>query len=76
MQLLIERDSGAVTVDGRTHIVDCTSLQAEVQRVRWLDDHGEIHFRDGKVSGLGDIMRFRQVLTLWQEKEDALKTRR
>lgn len=75
MQLTIDRDYNSVTINGTAHQVDCTSVQPEITIVLWFDDHGEIHFRDGKVTGLGDVMRFKAVIDLWNEKQQALRTR-
>jgi hypothetical protein len=69
MQLIIDRDSGAVTIDGRTHIIDVTSVQPEITRVVWRDDHGQVQYRDGTMKGLGDIERFRFVVDLWNEAQ-------
>ena len=75
MQLLIDRDSGCVTVNGRTHFVDCTSVQPEIVAVKWFDDNGTVHFRDGEVVSISDIERFRFVIDAWNEKQQALRTR-
>lgn len=75
MQLTIDRDYSSVTINGTMHQVDCASVQPEIAIVLWFDDHGEIHFRDGRVTGLGDIMRFKPVIDLWNEKQNAMRTR-
>lgn len=75
MRLTIDRDAGSVTIDGTMHHVDLVSVQPEIARVDWHDDHGEIQWRDGRVTGLGDVVRFKPVIDLWYAKQNALKTR-
>ena len=75
MQLIIERDSGAVTIDGRVHIIDMQSVSPEITRVQWLDDTGTIYFRDGRVTGIGDIFRFKAVIDFWHEKQTEMRMR-
>ncbi|MCK1671053.1 hypothetical protein [Bradyrhizobium sp. 150] len=71
MQLLIDRDSGCVTINGRTHFVDCTSIQPEIDQVKWFGDNGTVHYRDGDVVGISDIERFRLVIDAWNDKQQA-----
>jgi hypothetical protein len=75
MQLIINRDAGTVTINGTTHIIDLASVQPEIASVRWLDDHGEVYFRDGSVTGLGDVMRFKPVIDAWHAVQNAMRMR-
>jgi hypothetical protein len=74
MRLLIDRGSGLITVDGKSHFVDCTSIQPEIDQVKWFGDNGTVHYRDGKVVGISEVGRFRLVIDAWNEKQQALRT--
>jgi hypothetical protein len=75
MQLLIDRGSGLVTVNGKSHFVDCTSIQPEIDQVKWFGDNGTVHYRDGDVVDISDIDRFRLVIDEWRAKQKATRTR-
>jgi hypothetical protein len=70
MKMLITRDSGCVTINGRTAFVDCVSIQPEIDQVKWFDDQGTVHYRDSTVVEIGDITAFRVVIDLWNEKQN------
>jgi hypothetical protein len=69
MKMFITRDSGCVTINGRTHFVDCVSIQPEIDQVKWFGDHGTVHYRDGTMDDISDITAFRIVIDLWNEKQ-------
>ena len=73
MQLLIDRPAGLVTVNGTQHKVDCSSVPLELAMVRWFDDHGELHYADGRTTGLAGIQRFHEILRLWDDAHKASK---
>jgi hypothetical protein len=76
MRLIIDRASGAVTINGTTHIVDCTTVQPEIARVFWDDDHGTITYNNGKdPHGMGDWFKFRTVVDLWHNANNPMRTR-
>lgn len=70
MKLFITRDSGCVTINGRTAFVDCTSVQPEIDQVKWFGNQGTVHHRDGSMREINDIEAFRLVIELWNEKQN------
>jgi hypothetical protein len=76
MRLIIDRASGAVTIDGTTHIVDCTTVQPEIARVAWHDDWGSITYNNGKdPHGISDIRKFKDVIDLWMNAQNPMRAR-
>jgi hypothetical protein len=76
MRLIIDRASGAVTIDGTTHVVDCTTVQPEIARVEWHDDWGSISYNNGKERhGISDIRKFKDVIDLWTNAQNPMRTR-
>jgi hypothetical protein len=73
MQLIIDRKTNWVTVNGTAHHVDCSGMPADIAMIRWFDDHGEIHYTNGRTTGLADIFRFTDIIKLWDEAHKASK---
>jgi hypothetical protein len=71
MQLLIDRSKNWVTINGTGHHVDCSNVPADLAMVRWFDDHGELHYVDGRTTGLADIQRFKSIIDLWSDVHKA-----
>ena len=75
MQLVIERATGTVKINGTSHEVDCASLPPEIARVAWNDDHGTVTLTNGVTTGIGDTLRFKSLIDAWHDKQNALRTR-
>ncbi|MGY3278177.1 hypothetical protein [Bradyrhizobium sp. S3.7.6] len=75
MQFSFHRDSGVVVINGTAHHVDMTGVQPEIAGVRWYDDHGTLTYADGRMVGIGDVVRFKAIIDLWHAKQNAMVRR-
>lgn len=46
MHVAVVRDHNTVTIDGKTHAVDCSSLNSAVRVIQWLGESGWIEFNN------------------------------
>jgi hypothetical protein len=70
MRLTIINDDGAVYIDGKSVIVDCSSVDPAIHAVQWNVDRGLIEFRGDGINPkpeneeIFDISRFQTVIDL------------
>lgn len=75
MRATIISDDSTVGVDGVFHVVDCSTLPADVHAVQWYETAGEVEYKSvGGVKppneAITDFSPYQPLIDLWQIEQD------